>query len=52
MNENEQTLQSMVEYYRNKCHKLEHDFLVYKIGAEKIINQLKENIQQSASEND
>ena len=48
MNENEQTLQSMVEYYRNKCHKLEHDFLVYKIGAENIIRQLKEQVQQDS----
>lgn len=51
MNENEQTLQSMVEYYRNKCHKLEHDFLVYKIGAENIIKQLREQIQQDSESN-
>jgi len=51
MNENEQTLQSMVEYYRNKCHKLEHDFLVYKIGAENIIRQLKEQVQQDSESN-
>jgi len=51
MNENEQTLQSMVEYYRNKCHKLEHDFLVYKIGAENIIRQLKEQVQQDSENN-
>lgn len=46
MNENDQTLQTMVEYYRNKCHKLEHDFLVYKIGAENIIRQLKEAVTE------
>ena len=43
MNENEQTLQTMVEYYRNKCNKLEHDFLIYKINAEKIIKSINEN---------
>lgn len=47
MNENDQALQTMVEYYRNKCYKLEHDFLVYKIGAEKIIRQLKDSITDS-----
>lgn len=46
MNENDQTLQTMVEYYRNKCYKLEHDFLVYKIGAENIIRQLKDTITE------
>lgn len=47
MNENEQALQTMVEYYRNKCNKLEHDFLIYKIGAEKIIRQFAEKSDQS-----
>lgn len=42
MNENEQTLQAVAEYYRNKCYKLEHDFLVYKINADRIIQSFKE----------
>lgn len=37
---NEDVLQTMVEYYRNKCNKLEYDFLVYKIETEKRISEL------------
>jgi len=47
MNENEQALQTMVEYYRNKCNKLEHDFLIYKINAEKIIKSINTNSPRS-----
>jgi tellurite resistance protein len=47
MNENEQALQTMVEYYRNKCNKLEHDFLIYKINAEKIIRSINANAPKS-----
>lgn len=46
MNENEQTLQAMVEYYRNKCYKLEHDFLIYKINADRIIESFKEESEE------
>lgn len=48
MNENDKTLQIMVEYYRNKYYQLEHDFLVYKITAENIIQQLKNTIEESS----
>jgi tellurite resistance protein len=50
MNENDQALQTMVEYYRNKCNKLEHDFLIYKIGAENIIRQLKDSITEKTEQ--
>ena len=50
MNENDQTLQTMVEYYRNKCYQLEHDFLIYKIGTEKIIRQLKDSITEKTEQ--
>jgi hypothetical protein len=49
MNENEQILQAMVEYYRNKCSKLEHDFLVYKINSQRIIQTLNENKSDESS---
>jgi hypothetical protein len=48
MDEEEQnTLQSMVEYYRNKCNKLEHDFVQYQIKAESIVRGLKARVEQA-----
>jgi len=49
MNENEQILQAMVEYYRNKCSKLEHDFLIYKINSQRIIQELSDNKSDESS---
>jgi hypothetical protein len=47
MDEEEQnTLQSLVEYYRNKCNKLEHDFVQYQIKAESIVRSLKARVEQ------
>jgi hypothetical protein len=41
MNEsNDDILQTLVEYYRNKCSKLEYDFLVFKIESQKTISEL------------
>lgn len=51
MDEDEQTLQTMVSYYRDKCNKLEHDFLRFKINAQSVIQQLQEQLsdkQQSS----
>jgi hypothetical protein len=45
--EERNTLQSMVEYYRNKCNKLEHDFVQYQIKAEAVVRSLKERVEQS-----
>lgn len=47
--EERNTLQSMVEYYRNKCNKLEHDFVQYQIKAESIVRSLKARVEQSHS---
>lgn len=47
MDEDERsTLQSLVEYYRNKCNKLEHDFVQYQIKAESIVRSLKARVEQ------
>ena len=41
MNESKNdSLQAMVEYYRNKSNQLEYDFLNYKIQAELTIEKL------------
>lgn len=46
MDENEiNTLQTLVEYYRNKCNKLEHDFVQYQIKAEAIVKKLRERVE-------
>lgn len=51
MDENEiGTLQTLVEYYRNKCNKLEHDFVQYQIKAESIVRQLREQIEHHHQE--
>lgn len=41
MDENEKILQAVAEYYRNKCNKLEYDFLIYKINSERVIQELQ-----------
>lgn len=44
MNENripEDTLQVMLNYYRNKCGQLEYEFLLYKATAEKQIAEIQ-----------
>jgi exonuclease V gamma subunit len=47
MDENQQaTLQTLVEYYRNKCNKLEHDFVLYQAQAETIVRQLKAQVEE------
>lgn len=44
------TLQALAEYYRNKCNKLEHDFVQYQIKAEAIVRGLKARLEQSHGE--
>jgi hypothetical protein len=41
------TLQALAEYYRNKCNKLEHDFVQYQIKAEAVVRGLKARLEQS-----
>jgi hypothetical protein len=44
MNENripEDTVQVMLNYYRNKCSQLEYEFLLYKATAEKQIAEIQ-----------
>lgn len=36
-----EALQSMLQYYRSKSHQLEHEFLSYKVLAEKQISLLQ-----------
>lgn len=36
-----EVLQSMLQYYRAKCSKLEYEFLLYKTTAEESIKQIK-----------
>lgn len=51
MDENEiSALQTMVEYYRNKCNKLEHDFVQYQIKAETIVKQLRHQLEHEHQE--
>lgn len=45
--EEKNTLQSLVEYYRNKCNKLEHDFVQYQIKAESIVRVLKARVEET-----
>jgi hypothetical protein len=47
MNEVENSsLQAVVEYYRNKCNKLEHDFVLYQAETQGIIRKLQLTIEQ------
>lgn len=43
---NSEVLQDVLQYYRAKCSQLEHDFLIYKLSAEKTIDELRKSIQQ------
>jgi hypothetical protein len=48
MDEDEKnSLQTLAEYYRNKCNKLEHDFVQYQIKAESIVRSLKARVEQA-----
>lgn len=40
-------LQTMLEYYRNKCSQLEFDFVQYQIKSEKTIRLLKESLESN-----
>lgn len=40
------TLQTLAEYYRNKCNKLEHDFVLYQAQAEAVVRQLKQQVEE------
>lgn len=42
-------LQTMVEYYRNKSYKLEHEYLLYKIQSESNIKRLESELQLAQS---
>lgn len=37
-------LQALVDYYRNKSSKIEHEFLLYQLKAESIIRTLQSQI--------
>ena len=51
MNENENgSLQAMVDYYRNKSSQLEYDFLNYKIQAENTIAGLLSKLSELSVE--
>jgi len=45
-------LQTMLEYYRNKCSQLEFDFVQYQIRSEKTIRLLKESLESNEPGND
>lgn len=50
MDENQNSaLQTLVEYYRNKCNKLEHDFVLYQAQAESIVRQLRAKVEELTS---
>ena len=44
------SLQAMVEYYRNKSYKLEHEFLLYKLQSESLIRDLRLQLSTNADE--
>lgn len=45
-------LQTLVEYYRNKCNKLESDFVLYQAQAESIVRQLRTRVEELTKESD
>lgn len=47
MDEEISSLQAMVEYYRAKSYKLEHEYLSYKLRAESIIKNLQVQLQDA-----
>ena len=50
MDENQNSaLQTLVEYYRNKCNKLEHDFVLYQAQAESVVRQLRSKVEELTS---
>jgi hypothetical protein len=49
MDENDKdTLQALVEYYRNKCMQLEHDFVQYQIKTQRTIRELQQANSESS----
>ena len=44
---NSSTLQILVDYYRNKCNKLEYDFVLHQIKSEKSIAELKKRLDDA-----
>ena len=41
-------LQTLVEYYRNKCNKLEYDFILYQAQSQRVINEFRSRINDSS----
>ena len=39
------TLQTLVDYYRNMCSKLEYDFVQYQIKSEAVVRSLRERVE-------
>lgn len=51
MNEsNAAILQTLVEYYRNKCNKLEYDFVLYQAQSQKTISELRSRVNGSSDD--
>jgi hypothetical protein len=48
MNENNEILKTMLQYYRNKCAQLEFDFVLYKLQQESKEGQHSGTIQNSS----
>lgn len=49
MDENDKdTLQALVEYYRNKCVQLEHDYVQYQIKTQRTIKELQQSASRSS----
>ncbi len=49
MNEDNQILKTMLQYYRNKCAQLEFDFVLYKLQQEFKEGQSSGTIQDSTN---
>ena len=49
MNENNEILKTMLQYYRNKCAQLEFDFVLYKLQQESKEGQPSRTIQNPAN---
>ena len=48
MNEDNQILKTMLQYYRNKCAQLEFDFVLYKLQQEFKEGQSSRDIQNTS----
>lgn len=48
MNEDNEILKTMLQYYRNKCAQLEFDFVLYKLQQESKEGQPTRTIQDSS----